>query len=144
MDIKNKKAYFNYFIEDEIVAGIVLQGTEIKSIRKNSVSFNDSYCVFENGELFVKNLHISEYKDGTYNNHEPLRLRKLLLHKKELRKLNKAVEEKRYTIVPTHMFIDSRGFAKLKIGLARGKKQYDKRNTIKENDIKRYENDTKR
>lgn len=141
MTINNKKAYFEYHIETKYVAGIVLSGTEIKSLRQGKASFNDSYCYFHRGELFVKNLHISEYNYGTIYNHEPMQERKLLLHKKELRKLEAKTKEKGYTIVPLKVFINDRGLAKLEIGLGKGKKIYDKRETIKareaERDIKR-------
>jgi SsrA-binding protein len=140
INIKNKKAFFKFEILDTFTVGIVLQGTEIKSIRASNLSFNDSYCYFNNNELFLKNFHISEYEQGTYNNHEPLRERKLLLTKKELRKLNEKVTEKGLTIVPLRIFINEKGFVKFDIGLARGKKDFDKRNTIKERDIDRDNN----
>ena len=141
MTISNKKAYYEYNIETKYVAGLVLSGTEIKSLRAGKASFNDSYCFFNRGELFVKSLHISQYSFGTHYNHEPLQERKLLLHKKELRKLENSIKEKGYTIVPLKIFIASNGFAKMEIGLGKGKKIYDKRETIKaresERDIKR-------
>lgn len=141
MDISNKKAYFEYSIEAKYIAGIVLTGTEIKSLRLGKASFNDSYCIFNKGELFVKNLHISEYNFGTYNNHEPMQERKLLLNKKELRKWENKIKEKGYTIVPLKIFISEKGLAKMEIGLGKGKKIYDKRETIKaresERDVKR-------
>ena len=141
MDISNRKAYFEYNIEQKFVAGLVLSGTEIKSLRSGKASFNDSYCYFHKGELFVKNLHISEYNYGTHFNHEPMQERKLLLHKKELRKLDNKIKEKGYTIVPLKIFISQSGFAKIEIGLGKGKKIYDKRETMKaretDRDIKR-------
>lgn len=141
MELKNRKAYFEYQIESKYTAGLVLTGTEIKSIRAGKVSFNDSYCFFHRGELFVKSLHISEYHFGTINNHEPLQERKLLLQKKELRKLEGKIKEKGYSIVPLKIFLPESGFAKMEIGLGKGKKLYDKRETIKQResdrDIKR-------
>lgn len=141
MTISNRKAYYEYNIETKYVAGLVLSGTEIKSLRAGKASFNDSFCFFNRGELFVKNLHISPYSFGTHYNHEPLQERKLLLHKKELRKLESKLKEKGFTIVPLKIFIASNGFAKMEIGLGKGKKTYDKRESIKaresERDIKR-------
>ena len=141
MDLNNRKAYFEYQIEAKYIAGMVLYGTEIKSIRASKVSFNDSYCIFNEGELFVKSLHIAEYNMGTHYNHDPLRERKLLLQKKELRKLENKIKEKGYTIVPLKIFISEKGFAKIEIGLGKGKKLYDKRESIKsresDRDVKR-------
>lgn len=141
MDLNNRKAYFEYQIEAKYIAGMVLYGTEIKSIRASKVSFNDSYCIFNEGELFVRSLHIAEYNMGTHYNHEPLRERKLLLQKKELRKLENKIKEKGYTIVPLKIFISEKGFAKIEIGLGKGKKLYDKRESIKsresDRDVKR-------
>jgi SsrA-binding protein len=141
MDISNRKAYYEYNIEAKYIAGLVLTGTEIKSIRTGKASFNDSYCFFNRGELFVKSLHISEYTFGTIHNHEPMQERKLLLHKKELLKLETKIKEKGYSIIPLKIFIAENGFAKMEIGLGKGKKIYDKRETIKEResdrDIKR-------
>lgn len=135
--IKNKKAYHEYLIEDKIVAGIQLQGTEIKSIRAGKVSLAESYCSFKDNELFVFSMHIAEYSYGTYNNHEPKRTRKLLLNRKELKKLFTKVKEKGFTIIPTFLFINKNGLAKLEIGLAKGKKLYDKRESLKEKDTQR-------
>jgi len=135
--IKNKKAFFEYFISDKFVAGIVLTGTEIKSIREGKVSLEEAYCAFKEDELFVINMHIAEYKFGTYNNHEPKRDRKLLLNKKELKKLTNKVKEKGFTIIPILLFVNEKGLAKLEIGLAKGKKLYDKRESIKTKDNKR-------
>jgi SsrA-binding protein len=131
MDISNRKAYYEYNIEAKYIAGLVLSGTEIKSLRAGKASFNDSYCIFNKGELFVKSLHIAEYNYGTIYNHEPMQERKLLLHKKELRKLENKIKEKGYTIVPLKIFITGKGLAKMEIGLGKGKKIYDKRETIK-------------
>lgn len=135
--IKNKKASFEYFIEDRFVAGVQLTGTEIKSIRYSKASLQDSYCIFIEHELFIKNMHISEYILGTYNNHEPKRTRKLLLKKKELGKLRIKVNEKGYTIVPLALFINEKGLAKIEIALAKGKHTYDKRKSLKDKDMKR-------
>lgn len=137
MELNNKKAYYEYFFEDTFTAGIVLAGTEIKSLRTGKASFNDSYCAFFNGELFVRNLHISEYAFGTYTNHEPMQERKLLLNKKELKKLEAKTKEKGYSIIPLRLFINENGLAKLEIGLGKGKKHFDKRDTIKARDVDR-------
>lgn len=137
VNIKNKKAYFNYEIGDTYTAGIVLTGTEIKSIRDGKASLTDSYCMVENGEVWVKGMHISEYFYGSYNNHSVRRDRKLLLNKKEIQKLAKASDEPGFTIVPIRIFINDKGFAKLVIGVGKGKKQYDKRQSIKEREDKR-------
>ena len=137
MELSNRKAYYEYSFESKYIAGIVLQGTEIKSLRAGKASFNDSYCIFEKGELFVKSLHISEYAYGTYTNHEPLQERKLLLTKRELRKLESKIKEKGYSIIPLKIFLSEKGFAKVEIGLGKGKKSYDKRESIKERDTDR-------
>lgn len=137
INIKNKKASFEYDLIERLVAGIQLTGTEIKSIRGGKVSMNDSYCQFHNGELFVKNIHISEYELGNINNHPAKRDRKLLLSKRELQKLERKLKESGNTIVPTRMFINERGLAKLEIALAKGKKVYDKRETLKQKDSQR-------
>jgi SsrA-binding protein len=137
ISIKNKKAYFEYFLVEEFVAGIVLTGTEIKSIREGKASFADAYCAFIEGELFVRNLHISEYRLGTHYNHDPKRNRKLLLTARELKRLKTKSEEKGFTIVPVLLFINEKGLAKLKISLAKGKHTYDKRESIKKRDIDR-------
>jgi SsrA-binding protein len=137
VNIKNKKASFEYFLLEKFTAGIQLTGTEIKSIRESKASIAEAYCLFVNNELFIRNMHISEYTYGTYNNHEPRRDRKLLLTKRELKKLNNRLKEQGTTIVPTLMYINDKGFAKLEIALAKGKKQYDKRETIKGKDIQR-------
>ncbi|MFB9845395.1 SsrA-binding protein SmpB [Mucilaginibacter ginsenosidivorans] len=134
--IKNKRAYFEYAILDKYTAGIKLLGTEIKSIREGKANLNDAFCTFIDGQLFVRNLHISEYSYGSFYNHEAKRDRVLLLNKKELKKLQTRGEEKGLTIVPLALFISERGFAKLEIGLAQGKKTYDKRESLKERDTK--------
>lgn len=135
--IKNRKATFEYELVERFVAGIKLLGTEIKSVRGGKANITDAYCQFYDGELFVKNMHISEYDLGTCNNHEAKRDRKLLLNRKELSKLEKKVKESGFTIICTVMFINERGLAKLEIALARGKKNYDKRESLKEKDAKR-------
>lgn len=137
VNIKNKKASFEYFLLEKYTTGIVLSGTEIKSLRESKANIADAYCLFVNGELFIRNMHISEYKFGTYNNHEPKRDRKLLLTKRELKKLNTRLKEQGVTIIPLRLFINDKGLAKLEISLAKGKKQYDKRETIKGKDIQR-------
>lgn len=137
INVKNKKAYFEYQILDKYTAGISLLGTEIKSIRAGKVNINDSFCSFLSDGLYIRNMHISEYSHGSFYNHEARRDRKLLLTKKELKKLRVKGEEKGFTIVPLRMFISTRGFAKLEIALAQGKKDFDKRDTIKERENKR-------
>lgn len=137
INIKNKRATFDYIITDTYTAGIVLTGTEIKSIRLSKASLVDTYCIFIGDELWVKNMHVAEYFYGSYNNHSARRDRKLLLERKELRKLKQAVKNPGFTIVPTRLFINEKGLAKLVIGLARGKHEYDKRETLKERDDKR-------
>lgn len=135
--IRNREAKFNYHILKEYTAGLVLQGTEIKSLRQGKASFQDAYCLVDKGELFIKNLYIAEYSLGTYANHNPLRMRKLLLHKVEIRKIAQAVKEKGITIIPLGIFINSQGLAKLDLALGKGKKLYDKRETIKTRDAER-------
>ncbi|MBO4734809.1 MAG: SsrA-binding protein SmpB [Paludibacteraceae bacterium] len=136
--IKNKRATFDYELVDKFTAGIVLVGTEIKSIRLGKASLVDTFCFFAgNNELWVKNMNISEYSFGSYNNHLPRRDRKLLLNRKELIKLQREVKDNGMTIVPTKLFINEKGLCKLEIALARGKKEYDKRESIKEKDAKR-------
>ncbi len=135
--IKNRKAEFEYFLLTRYNAGLVLTGTEIKSIRAGKASFTDAYCSFVNNELWLHNLHISEYIAGSYNNHEPKRDRKLLLTKRELRKLLAKLNEKGTTIIPILLYINENGYAKLEIALAKGKKMYDKRESIKEKDTRR-------
>ena len=136
--IKNKKARFEYELLEEFTAGIVLTGTEIKSIRNRKASIAESFCEFnDRGELFTVNMHIEEYAFGTRFNHKPKAQRKLLLNKKELKKLQREVQNSGLTIVPLRLFITDKGFAKLRIALAKGKKLYDKRETIKDRDNKR-------
>lgn len=137
MDISNRKAYYDYHFEAKYIAGIVLTGTEIKSLRAGKASFNDSYCIFFKGELYVRSLHISEYAFGNVHNHEPMQERKLLLQKKELSKLENKIKEKGYSIIPLKIFIAASGFAKMEIGLGKGKKIYDKRESIKERETDR-------
>lgn len=136
ISIQNRRASFEYEFIDKYEAGIVLTGSEIKSIRLGKVNINDAYCHFKNHELFIKNMHISPYGSG-FGTHEPTRERKLLLHKNELRKLHRAVKEDGMTIVPIKLYINKKGWAKLLIALARGKKLYDKRESIKKRDIER-------
>ena len=135
--IRNKRASFEYFVIESLTAGIVLTGTEIKSIREGKASLAESYCTFKNDELYVVGMHIAEYAMGTYNNHEPKRDRKLLLTARELRKMKTKVQEKGLTIVPLTLFINDKGLAKLDIALARGKHYYDKRDSLKDRDTKR-------
>ena len=137
ISIKNRRASFEYFVVEKLIAGIVLTGTEIKSIRDGKVNLNDAYCGFGGHELFVREMHIAEYSHGTYNNHEPKRERKLLLNRRELKKLSTKVKEKGFTIIPITLFIDDNGRAKLEIALAKGKHHYDKREDLKSRDIKR-------
>lgn len=137
ISIKNKKASFEYFLTEEFIAGIVLTGTEIKSIREGKANLTDAYCIFVGDELYIRNLHISEYKYGTYANHEPKRDRKLLLTKRELRKIHTKTNEKGLTIIPTLLFLSDVGLAKIKIAIAKGKKNYDKRETLKSKDTQR-------
>ena len=137
INIKNRRASFDYIFTETFTAGIVLTGTEIKSIRQSKASLVDTYCTFINNELWVKNMHVAEYFYGSYNNHVARRDRKLLLDRKELRKLQQAVKNPGFTIVPTRLFINEKGLAKLVIALARGKHEYDKRESIKERDDKR-------
>jgi len=137
VNIKNKKAYFEYEILETFIAGIQLQGTEIKSIREGKAGLVDSYCQFFQGELYVKNMHIAEYFFASIFNHEAKRERKLLLQKRELSKLERKIKETGLTIVPLKLFMNDKGFAKLEIALARGRKTYDKRENIKQKDDKR-------
>lgn len=136
ISIKNKKAYHLFEISEKWIAGIQLYGTEIKAIREHKANFVDSFCFFNKGELWIKSLHIAEYSMGTCNNHEPARNRKLLLNKKELLKIDKKMKEKGFSIVPLKLFINERGLAKVEIGLGKGKKMFDKRETIKKRDTK--------
>jgi SsrA-binding protein len=136
-EIRNRQAYYDYFIDDKYDAGMVLTGTEVKSLRAGRASFNDSYCYFHRGELWIKSLHIAEYSHGTSSNHDPLRERKLLLNKKELRKIESKIKEKGIAVVPLRIFFSEKGIAKIELGLGKGKKLYDKRETIKQRDNQR-------
>lgn len=135
--IENRKAYYDYHILDTWQAGIALKGTEIKSIRETKVNMQDAYCDMRDGELYMVNLNISPFEQGTYNNHDPRRERKLLLTKRELKKLEKGLQENGTTAIPTKIYINDRGLCKVEVGLAKGKKAFDKRETIKERDVKR-------
>ncbi|KAA6345478.1 SsrA-binding protein [termite gut metagenome] len=137
INIKNKRATFDYELTDTYTAGIVLTGTEIKSVRMGKAGLVDTFCYFSKGELWVKNMHIAEYFYGSYNNHSVRRDRKLLLNKKELSKLERGIKEASFTIVPVRMFLNENGLAKVVIALAKGKKLYDKRQSLKEKDDRR-------
>ena len=137
INIKNRRASFDYEIIETFEAGIVLTGTEIKSIRQGKAGLTDTYCLVINGELWVKNMYIAEYSQGSYNNHLTHRDRKLLLNKKEIQKIAKAAEQPGFSIVPLRVFLNDRGFAKMVIAIARGKKLFDKRQSIKEREDKR-------
>ena len=137
INIKNRRASFDYEIIETFDAGIVLTGTEIKSIRQGKAGLTDTYCLVINGELWVKNMYIAEYSQGSYNNHLTHRDRKLLLNKKEIQKIAKAAEQPGFSIVPLRVFLNDRGFAKMVIAIARGKKVFDKRQSIKEREDKR-------
>ncbi len=137
INIKNRRATFDFEILEKFIAGVQLVGTEIKSIREGRAGLVDTFCYFSNGELWVKGMRVSEYFYGTFNNHQPDRDRKLLLNKKELQKLERKTKESGLTIVPLRLFINDRGLAKLEIGLAKGKKMHDKRETLKSKDAKR-------
>lgn len=136
-ELKNRQAFHEYFIDAKYVAGMMLLGTEVKSLRAGRASFNDSYCLVHQGEIWLKSLHIAEYSHGTTNNHDPLRDRKLLLEKREIRKIEAKLKEKGYTIVPLRIFFTEKNLAKIEIGLAKGKKLYDKRESIKQKDVER-------
>jgi len=136
-EISNRSASYHFALEQSFTAGMVLVGTEIKSLRQGKASFNDSYCLMHNGELYIKGLHIAEYSHGTSNNHIAVRDRKLLLSRKELRKIENKTKEKGYTIVPLKIFLSESGYAKIDIALARGKNTFDKRHTIKAKDAER-------
>lgn len=137
VNIKNKRASFDFLLLDKYTAGIVLTGTEIKSIRAGKASLVDTFCFIHNGEVWVKNMYVAEYFYGTYNNHTARRDRKLLLTKKELRKIETAARNSGFTIVPTRLFINEKGLAKIVVAIAKGKKEYDKRDSIKERDDRR-------
>ncbi len=136
-DIKNRSIYHHYFIDAKYEAGMMLLGTEVKSLRDGKASFNDSFCQVHQGEIWVKSLHIAQYSHGTVNNHDPLRDRKLLLQKREIKKIEAKLKEKGYTIVPLRIFFNDKGLAKIEIGLAKGKKLHDKRESIKQKDVER-------
>lgn len=136
INIRNKQAYFEFHILEKFTSGVKLLGTEIKSIREGKANINDAFCTFLDEHLYVRNMHIAEYSHGSFYNHESKRDRILLLTKKEIKKLKTRVQEKGFTIVPLALFISDRGFAKLEIGLAQGKKVFDKRETLKERDVK--------
>ena len=135
--IKNKRASFDYELLETFTAGIALTGTEIKSIRLGKASLVDTFAIVERGEVWVKNMYVAEYAFGTYNNHAPRRDRKLLLNRKEIRRLQTATKDRGFTIVPTRLYINERGLAKLALAIARGKKEYDKRQSIRERDDRR-------
>jgi SsrA-binding protein len=137
VEIRNKRAAFEYNLLESYVAGIMLKGTEIKSIREGAGSISEAFCFMKNGELYVKNMNIPEYSHGNLMNHDILRLRKLLLNKRELKKIDTKTREKGVAVVPIRLFLSDRGFAKLEIALARGKKSFDKRESIKQKDDKR-------
>ncbi len=137
VQIKNKRATFDYELLETFTAGIVLTGTEIKSIRLGKASLVDTYCLVERGEVWVKNMYVAEYFYGTYNNHAARRDRKLLLNRKEIKKLEAAERNSGFTIIPTRMFINDKGLAKLVVAIAKGKKEYDKRASLREKDDKR-------
>jgi SsrA-binding protein len=140
VNIENRKAKFDYQFIDTLTAGMVLKGTEIKSIREGKAGLADSYCYFKNDELYVRNFHITEYENASFRNHEPMRERKLLLTKHELSKWLRKVKDQGLTIVPVRLFISDKGFAKMDIALAKGKKAFDKRETIKKRDVEREMN----
>jgi len=136
-EMNNRQAFFNYFIEDKYEAGIVLLGTEVKSIRDGKLSFNDAFCFFDKNELWLRGLYIAEYSHGTVNNHIAVHDRKLLLQKRELRKLQAKLKDKGLTIIPLRVFFNDKNLVKVEVGLAKGKKLHDKRETIKQRDVER-------
>jgi SsrA-binding protein len=137
MEIKNRSAFHEYFFDNKYVAGVVLTGTEVKSLREGKASFNDSYCIIHKGEMWLKSLHIAEYSHGTTNNHDPIRDRKLLLQKREITKIEGKLKEKGYTLIPLRIFFNEKNLIKVEIGLGKGKKLHDKRETIKKRDVER-------
>ena len=137
MEIKNRSAYHEYFIDDKYEAGIALLGTEVKSLRAGRASFNDSFCVIHKSEIWIRSLHIAEYSHGTVNNHDPVRERKLLLQKREIKKIEAKLKEKGYTIVPLRIYFNDKNLLKIEIGLAKGKKLHDKRETLRQKDAER-------
>ena len=134
---KNRKASFNYSFSDKYTAGVILKGSEIKSIKDQAVDFSNSYCIIKHNEIFIIGMNIKEYKFANLNNHDPDRDRKLLLNRKEINQIKKKVSEKKFSIIPTKLFMSSRGLIKIEIGLGKGKKEYDKREDIKQRDIDR-------
>jgi SsrA-binding protein len=136
MKVVNKKAYFDYFVIEDFVAGLVLTGSEVKSLRRGDINFNDGYIIFKDGEVFIKNMRIAQYKEATYNNHDEMRDKKLLLNKKEISKISKSYDEKGIAIIPLEIFTLKNRF-KIKIGICRGKKNYDKRDSIRQKDMER-------
>ena len=137
MEIKNRSAFHEYFFDNKYVAGVVLTGTEVKSLREGKASFNDSYCIIHKGEMWLKSLHIAEYSHGTTNNHDPIRDRKLLLQKREISKIEGKLKEKGYTLIPLRIFFNEKNLINVEIGLGKGKKLHDKRETIKKRDVER-------
>jgi SsrA-binding protein len=137
MEIKNRSAFHEYFFDNKYVAGVVLTGTEVKSLREGKASFNDSYCLIHKGEMWLKSLHIAEYSHGTTNNHDPIRDRKLLLQKREISKIEGKLKEKGFTLIPLRIFFNEKNLIKVEIGLGKGKKLHDKRETIKKRDVER-------
>jgi len=137
MEIKNRSAFHEYFFDNKYVAGVALTGTEVKSLREGKASFNDSYCIIHKGEMWLKSLHIAEYSHGTVNNHDPVRDRKLLLEKREINKIEGKLKEKGYTLIPLRIFFNEKNLIKVEIGLGKGKKLHDKRETIKNRDVER-------
>jgi len=137
MEIKNRSAFHEYFFDNKYVAGVVLTGTEVKSLREGKASFNDSYCIIHKGEMWLKSLHIAEYSHGTTNNHDPIRDRKLLLQKREITKIEGKLKEKGYTLIPLRIFFNEKNLIKVEMGLGKGKKLHDKRETIKKRDVER-------
>jgi len=136
-EIKNRSAYHEFFIDAKYEAGMVLLGTEVKSIRNGKVSFNDSYCLLHKGEAWLKSLHIAEYSHGNINNHDPMRDRKLLLQRREIKKIESKLKEKGYTLIPLRIYFNDKSLVKIEIGLAKGKKLHDKRDTIRQKDAER-------
>ena len=137
LNIVNRKANFEYHVESKFTAGLVLNGTEVKSIRSGNANISDAFCILENNEILIRNMHISEFKQGSYNNHDPMRFRKLLLNKSEIKKIINKLKDKGTVIFPLKLYENERGFLKLDIGVGKGKKAFDKRDDIKQKDIQR-------
>ncbi len=137
LNIVNRKANFEYHVESKFTAGLVLNGTEVKSIRSGNANISDAFCILENNEILIRNMHISEFKQGSYNNHDPMRFRKLLLNKSEIKKIINKLKDKGTAIFPLKLYANDRGFLKLDIGVGKGKKAFDKRDDIKQKDIQR-------